>query len=80
MPFIQSRFTPFYGYGNFDSIFYFAVPTYILLKFDHLHILRRFYYCTVFASIYTLFKMIYVKEYNKEIRDYYEFCKLNKNI
>lgn len=75
MPFTQSRFAQFYGYGNLDSIFYFAIPTYVILKFTHCSISKRFAYSTIFACVYTLFKIFYIKEYKEEIKEMYNYIK-----
>jgi hypothetical protein len=79
MPFTQSRFAQFYGYGNFDSVFYFAIPTYVILKFNHCSILKRFAYSALFASVYTCFKMCYIKEYKEEMKEFYNYLTCNKN-
>ena len=78
MPFVQSRFTPFYGYGNLDTAFYFALPTYILLKFTHTSIMKRIVYSSVILTFYTLFKCLYIKEYNEEAKEFYDYY-LNTN-
>jgi len=77
MPNIHPRFAHFYGYGNFDSLFYFATPSFILMKFNHIPIAKRIFYSFLFMSSYTIFKFLYVKEYNQELRSYIKFIKSN---
>jgi hypothetical protein len=73
MPFTGSRFAHFYGYGNLDTVFYFAVPAYLIVKFNHCSVLKRIGYAFLFLSFYTTFKMFYIREYNQELKDFYQF-------
>jgi hypothetical protein len=78
MPFIHSRFAQFYGYGNLDSLFYFSIPTYVFLKFNHCSYLKRFAYSAIFSSVYTFLKMFYIKEYKEEMKEFHNYIRCNQ--
>jgi hypothetical protein len=63
MPFIHNKFSELYGYGNLDSVFYFLTPAYVLVKFSHVSIFRRLLYSGCFVFGYSIFKILYTKEY-----------------
>ncbi len=71
LPFIHNRFHTYYGYGNLDTVFYFAIPSYIIIKFKNASILKRFIYCSFFMSVYSVFKIFYNKENKEKFNEFY---------
>ena len=67
MPFTNPKFGYLYGFGYLDTLFYFLLPTFILVKFDQCSIFRRMKYSAFFIGGFSLVKTIYNEEYRKKI-------------
>lgn len=69
------NFKDLYGYGNLDSLLYFAIPSYILIKFNKISILKRLFYSMFIMSSYTLFKFFYQKDFREDLTEYKRYIK-----
>ena len=76
MPFLHQKFGYFYGFGNFDTLFYLFFPTYILLKFNHCSILRRLGYSAFFMLGYTCVKLLYTEDFRHKSKYFVKSCLL----
>ena len=79
MPFTQNKFGDLYGYGNLDTVFYFFLPSFILLKFN-CPIIRRLFYASLFAGSYSLLRIFLVKDYKRKFFDAYRINVNNKEL
>jgi hypothetical protein len=71
LPTTTIKFNELYGYGGVNTLFYFAIPSYIMIKFNHNSLLKRSLYATSVITMYTGFKLLYDREKKSLLSNYF---------